>query len=144
MLTYYYIAYIMISAALTVWVAHSLSTRGRVFLVQFMDGKEALADSVNHLLVVGFYLLNLGYAMLALSYGTKPATLDQAIEALSFKVGLVLVVLGVTHVFNIKLIAKLGDDSHPVAGRVSDPMRRGRNARLQPHLLGRLLVDRDG
>jgi hypothetical protein len=108
MLTYYYVAYIIISAALTVWVAHSLSTRGRVFLVQFMDGKEELADSVNHLLVVGFYLLNLGYAMLALSYGTKPNSLDQAIEVLSFKIGLVLVVLGVTHLTNIKLIASLG------------------------------------
>jgi len=108
MLTYYYISYIVISAALTIWVAHSLSTRGRTFLVHFMDKKEELADSVNHLLVVGFYLLNLGYAMVALSYGKKPTTLDESIEALSFKVGLVLVVLGATHLFNMRTIAKLG------------------------------------
>jgi len=108
MLTYYYIAYIAISTVLTIWVAHSLSTRGRTFLVHFMDEKEELADSVNHLLVVGFYLLNLGYAMVALSYGRKPATLDQAIEDLSFKVGLVLMVLGATHFFNMSMIAKLG------------------------------------
>lgn len=121
MLTYYYTAYIAISTALTIWVAHSLSTRGRVFLVHFMDGKEPLADSVNHLLVVGFYLLNLGYAMLALSYGTKPTTLDQAIEALSFKVGLVLVVLGVTHLFNMRMIAKLG-------GRLDEMIRKSHMA----------------
>ena len=108
MLTIHYVAYIAISAALTVWVAHSLSTRGRIFLVQFMQGNEKLADSVNHLLVVGFYLVNFGYAMLALSYGRKPESIDQLIEALSFKVGLVLVVLGVTHFFNMSMIGKLG------------------------------------
>jgi hypothetical protein len=73
-----------------------------------MRGNEALADSINHLLVVGFYLLNLGYASLALSYGTKPRTIDHAIECLSFKLGLVLVVLGATHFFNMSMIAKLG------------------------------------
>ena len=108
MLTYTYAIYIGASLLLTVWVAHSLSTRGRVFLVQFMRGNEALADLINHLLVVGFYLLNLGYASLALSYGTKPRTIDQAIEFLSFKLGLVLVVLGATHFFNMSMIAKLG------------------------------------
>jgi hypothetical protein len=108
MLTYTYAIYIGASLLVTVWVAHSLSTRGRVFLVQFMRGNEALADSINHLLVVGFYLLNLGYASLALSYGTKPRTIDQAIEFLSFKLGLVLVVLGATHFFNMSMIAKLG------------------------------------
>jgi hypothetical protein len=108
MLTYTYAIYVGASLLLTVWVAHSLSTRGRVFLVQFMRGNEALADSINHLLVVGFYLLNLGYASLALSYGTKPRTIDQAIEFLSFKLGLVLVVLGATHFFNMSMIAKLG------------------------------------
>jgi hypothetical protein len=108
MLAIYYALYIAISAALTVWVAHSLSTRGRVFLVQFMDGNQTLADSVNHLLVIGFYLINLGYAMLALSYGPKPHTIEQGIEWLSFKVGLVLVVLGATHFFNMAMITKLG------------------------------------
>jgi hypothetical protein len=108
MLPIYYALYIAISAALTVWVAHSLSTRGRIFLIQFMDGNQQLADSVNHLLVVGFYLVNLGYAMLALSYGDKPHSIEQAIEWMSFKVGLVLVVLGATHYFNMAMIAKLG------------------------------------
>jgi hypothetical protein len=107
-LTVTYIIYLVTSAALTIWVAHTLSTRGRVFLVQFMADNEPLADSINHLLVVGFYLVNLGYAMLALSYGHKPTTLEQAIESLSFKVGLVLLVLGVTHFFNMSMIARLG------------------------------------
>lgn len=103
-----YIAYIAISAALTIWVAHTLSTRGRVFLIEFLRGNDKLADSINHLLVVGFYLVNLGYAMLAMSYGQKPVTVDGVLEALSFKIGLVMLVLGATHFFNMSMIAQLG------------------------------------
>ena len=108
LVTVNYLTYIAISAALTIWVAHTLSTRGRTFLVEFLRGNEPLADSLNHLLVVGFYLVNLGYASLAMSYGDKPETIDELLESLSFKVGMVLLVLGVTHFFNMSMIARLG------------------------------------
>ncbi|MDQ3266018.1 MAG: hypothetical protein M3Y59_20590 [Myxococcota bacterium] len=54
-----YLAYLVISIGITVWVARTLQQNGRVFLVDAFLGKETLADSVNHLLVVGFYLVNL-------------------------------------------------------------------------------------
>jgi hypothetical protein len=55
-----YLAYLLISVALTVWVARTLHRNGRIFLVDSFLGNEPLADSVNHLLVVGFYLINIG------------------------------------------------------------------------------------
>ncbi|HKF94777.1 MAG TPA: hypothetical protein VKB96_09275, partial [Gammaproteobacteria bacterium] len=61
-----YLLYLAISIALTVWVAQTLFKNGRLFLVDVFHGNEALADSVNHLLVVGFYLINLGYVSLML------------------------------------------------------------------------------
>ncbi len=59
-----YLVYLAISIGLTIWVAHTLHKNGRVFLVDVFHGNEPLADSVNHLLVVGFYLINLGYVSL--------------------------------------------------------------------------------
>ena len=103
-----YLAYLAISVALTIWVARTLSKNGRVFLVNSFDSDERLADSVNHLLVVGFYLINMGYVTLALKLGDKPATTQGAIEFLSTKVGLVLLVLGAMHFFNVFVIAKWG------------------------------------
>ena len=64
-----YLAYVCISVMLTVWVAQTLHKNGRIFLVDVFHGNEALADSVNHLLVVGFYLINFGYVTLALKLG---------------------------------------------------------------------------
>jgi hypothetical protein len=101
-----YSLYLAISIALTVWVARTLSKNGRLFLVDSFGGNEALADSVNHLLVVGFYLINIGYVTLALRYGAHPADAAEVMEYLSTKVGLVLVVLGAMHFFNIYVIAR--------------------------------------
>src|SRR3954464_8984712 len=104
---YSYILYLVISLVLTIWDALTLHSRGRVFLIDAFHGNETVADSVNHLLVVGFYLINIGYVTLALKYGEKPQSTQQAIEFLSTKVGLVLVVLGVMHFFNIFNFAKM-------------------------------------
>jgi len=103
-----YVVYLGISVALTVWVARTLSKNGRVFLVANFASDERLADSVNHLLVVGFYLINMGYVTLALKLGEKPVSTQGAIEFLSTKVGLVLLVLGAMHFFNVFVIAKWG------------------------------------
>jgi Na+/melibiose symporter-like transporter len=102
-----YASYLVISIALTVWVAKTLSKNGRIFLVDSFLGNAELADSVNHLLVVGFYLINIGYVTLALKYGDKPQDLAGAIEALSTKVGLVLLVLGAMHFFNLFIFSKM-------------------------------------
>jgi hypothetical protein len=102
-----YIIYIAISIALTVWVGRTLFKNGRVFLVDVFHGNEGLADSVNHLLVVGFYLINLGYVSLALKLGYTIQTPREGIEALSWKVGLVLLVLGGMHFFNLLIFSRM-------------------------------------
>ena len=101
-----YLAYLIISILLTVWVARTLHRNGRVFLVDVFK-REDLADSVNHLLVVGFYLVNLGYVTLALKLSGDIFSLRNGIEALSGKVGGVLLVLGLMHFFNLFVFTRL-------------------------------------
>jgi hypothetical protein len=95
-----YLAYLLISVGLTVWVATTLSRNGLVFLEDvFADGK--LARAVNQLLVMGFYLLNLGYVAVAMRSAAAVPSASKALETLSMKIGLVLLVLGVLHFFNV-------------------------------------------
>jgi hypothetical protein len=96
-----YVAYLVISIGLTIWVARTLHHNGRAFLVDAFHDNEALADSVNHLLVVGFYLVNLGYVALALTIAGPIGSWAASIEALSRKVGVVLLVLGAMHFANL-------------------------------------------
>lgn len=102
-----YIAYVALSLMLTVWVARTLHKNGRVFLIEVFNGDESLADSVNHLLVVGFYLINFGYVSLALKLGNEIESARESIEALSWKVGLVLLVLGAMHFFNLFIFQRI-------------------------------------
>ncbi len=96
-----YVVYLLIAVPLTVWVALTLSRNGRVFLADVFGDNLGLADAVNKLLVVGFYLLNLGFVMLYLRSGTKVTDLTGLFEALSVKIGIVMLVLGVLHFFNV-------------------------------------------
>lgn len=102
-----YFAYLTISILLTIWVARTLHKNGRIFLVDSFLGNEPLADSVNHLLVVGFYLINIGYVTLALRYGEKSDDLQAVLETLSSKVGFVLLVLGIMHFMNLLIFSKM-------------------------------------
>ncbi|HXQ70481.1 MAG TPA: hypothetical protein VN844_08350 [Pyrinomonadaceae bacterium] len=115
-----YLVYLAISIALTVWVAHTLHKNGRIFLVDVFHGNEALADSVNHLLVVGFYLINMGYVTMALKLGYAINSAQEGIEALSVKIGMVLIVLGGMHFFNLFVFSRMRRRSvihnHPPVG----------------------------
>ena len=102
-----YLLYLAISIVLTVWVARTLFVNGRVFLVDVFHGNDKLADSVNHLLVVGFYLINLGYVTLALRLGYDVADTRVSIEALSRKIGAVLLVLGAMHFLNLYVFSRI-------------------------------------
>jgi hypothetical protein len=102
-----YLAYLAVSIGLTAWVAQTLQKNGLTFLVDAFHGNEKLAGSVNHLLGVGFYLVNIGFVSLALQFGGKADSVQQAIEYLSLKVGLVLVLLGIMHFGNLLVFSKL-------------------------------------
>ena len=102
-----YIVYLLITIALTVWVARTLHKNGRIFLVDSFHGNEGLADSVNHLLVVGFYLINIGYVTLMLRLGGVPANTQELFEILSTKVGRVLLILGAMHFLNLIIFSSM-------------------------------------
>src|SRR5215471_21287062 len=124
-----YLIYLAVSVTLTVWVARTLHRNGRVFLVDVFHGNESMADSVNHLLVVGFYLINLGYVTLALATTDSLNTTRQAIELVSGKIGVVLLVLGLLHFMNLYVINKLRQ-------RAKQPGKRFiRNGEVVDHIL---------
>lgn len=102
-----YLIYLPISIALTVWVARTLFKNGQPFLDDAFHGDERLARSVNHLLVVGFYLVNFGYMTLNLRQQRMMETTTDVIEGLSIKVGLVLLVLGGMHFFNLYVFSRI-------------------------------------
>src|SRR3569623_409440 len=100
-LLFVYVVYAAVSVVLTVWLARTLFKNGEVFLEEVFADNPRLASSVNHLLVVGFYLLNLGYALLTLKSDHEGTTMAAGVETLALKLGSLLLVLGVLHMGNL-------------------------------------------
>jgi hypothetical protein len=102
-----YSLYLALTITLTIWVARTLFRNGKVFLVDIFHGNAVLANAVNNLLLVGFYLVNIGYAVRTLSITDNITDTRQLIEILSIKVGAIILILGVMHFFNMAIFFKL-------------------------------------
>jgi len=84
-----------------------LFKNGRIFLVDIFHGNTDLADSVNKLLVVGFYLINIGYMSLALKATGNIPSVQVVVEVLSYKLGWIILILGGMHFLNLAVFFKL-------------------------------------
>ncbi|PIQ47641.1 MAG: hypothetical protein COW03_14105 [Cytophagales bacterium CG12_big_fil_rev_8_21_14_0_65_40_12] len=96
-----YSIYLVLTIGLTIWVARTLFKNGRIFLVDIYHGNEPLADSVNQLLVVGFYLINIGYAVFTLQNMGEVDSTVEMMKTLSKSVGAIILILGAMHFFNL-------------------------------------------
>jgi len=99
-----YVAYLAICIPVVLFVGWTLHKNGRLFLVEIFEGHEGLADSINHLLIVAFYLAGFGMVAKVLRLNTTPEDTAQAFESLSSTVGLVLLVLGAAHILNMLML----------------------------------------
>ncbi len=98
-----YFIYIGASVLLTIWVGDTLHRNGRPFLVSVFK-EDGLADSVNRLLVIGFYLVNFGAAAILINTGGAPATVADMLKQTVTRVGVVLLVLGFMHFNNLLVL----------------------------------------
>src|SRR5437899_13068512 len=98
-----YLTYIVVSAFLTIWVGDTLFRNGRPFMVSVFK-EDGLADSVNRLLVVGFYLVNFGAAAILINTGGEPPSIADMLKQTVTRIGVVLLVLGFMHFNNLMVL----------------------------------------
>lgn len=105
--TFTYLAYLIISAYITLGVGRSLNRHGLVFLDNHLEGNRRLAEAINGLLLIGYYLVNAGYILLVLNWNTQSNIddLNDLIRFLSMKLGLVTLMLGAMHMVIFYVLA---------------------------------------
>jgi hypothetical protein len=103
-----YVGYLLLSITLTIAVGVALSRSGRVFLTESLGGNQALAEAVNRLLIVGFYLLTLGFIALVMRPPGAITSAAQAAQVLSVKIGELLLVLGAAHLGGVAVFRRFG------------------------------------
>jgi len=108
-----YLIYIVASVALTIWVGDTLYRNGRPFLVNVFK-EDGLANSVNHLLVVGFYLVNFGAAAILINTGDTPPTVTDMVKQTVTRIGVVLLILGFMHFNNLMILRAIRRRDRPM------------------------------
>jgi hypothetical protein len=101
-----YVIYIVLDVVLTVWVASTLSRHGRIYLGDVF-GSDKVGGAMNQLLVVGFYLVNFGFAALWLHTGDRVTTPSDVVQMLATKLGTVLLVVGALHLLNLVIFSRI-------------------------------------
>jgi predicted PurR-regulated permease PerM len=96
-----YIVYLPVTILLTWYVAHTLFKNGRIFMLDIFHGKEEIASATNKLFEVGFYLLNVGFALWILQIDAELLAPQSVVEVLSKKIGGFSIYLGVMLFFNL-------------------------------------------
>lgn len=122
-----YLTYVALCVGITVWVARTLRKHGRVFLTDGHEDRQELSEALSHLLVVGFYLVNFGVISFALKSEQVASTVATAIELLSAKVGMILLVIGAMHFVILAIFATVRRTSEQDAAEVA---RRNHVAQL--------------
>ncbi|MBL7719636.1 MAG: hypothetical protein JNL72_12415 [Flavipsychrobacter sp.] len=98
-----YLIYLPVALLLTWYVAHTLFKNGLVFMRDIFFGKEDIAVATNSLFRIGFYLLNIGFALYILKITYPLSSPQETIEALSYKIGGFSIYLGIMLFLNLYL-----------------------------------------
>lgn len=98
-----YSIYLPVSILLTLYVAHHLFKNGRIFMLDIFNGREEIAFATNRLFQVGFYLLNIGFALMILQFSVEMSNRQIMIEKLSYKLGGFSIYLGIMLFLNLYL-----------------------------------------
>ncbi len=98
-----YYVYLPVTILLTLYVAHVLFKQGRIFMLDIFKGRAEIADATNHLFKVGFYLLNIGFALMMMETNYDIISAQELVEVLSNKIGWFSVYLGIMLFFNLFL-----------------------------------------
>ncbi len=114
-----YLIYLPTTFYITVIVGWTLYKKGIVFLNDAFNSNIELASILNKFLLLGYYLLNLGYAAVSIHIFSEIYSFSQLIEELSKRIGLLMIGLAIMHYFNMytfshfnKQIQKLYSNNH--------------------------------
>lgn len=98
------LTYLGTTLAVTLIVGNRLHRHGRPFLRDVFRGNPGLADAVNHLLLVGFYLMNIALPLVLLREPVRVREVLESVELFSELGGMVLVILGMMHLVNVAVL----------------------------------------
>ena len=99
-----YLMYFAITFLIIVKVGRICYTNGNVYVAQLIPNHEDLCKKVNHLLLIGYYLLNIGYCTMTIMSWETIVSFSQLVEVISFRTSLIIMIIAIMHYLNILIL----------------------------------------
>lgn len=107
-----YLVYGCINIYIIYWVGKLFHRNGRVFILRLFKYNEFVTDTTNNILLMAYYLFNIGYSILQFSFWEKVTGIESMIASISIKTGILIMILAITHYCNLSLIYFLSKKNH--------------------------------
>jgi hypothetical protein len=101
-----YLIYLSLTSVIIIKVGKLCYDNGNIFVSQLIPNHEALCLQTNKMLLIGYYLLNLGYCAITIISWEKIQTSNQLIEIIATKSAIIILTIGFMHYINIILLTK--------------------------------------
>lgn len=102
--TFAYIIYLILTVFIIVYVGKLLHRNGRLFILSLMSGDAVTTDHLNNILLVAYYLFNIGYAFIKLHFWQKIGSFEILVSSIANKISVLIFILAFTHYLNMALI----------------------------------------
>ena len=107
-----YFIYGCITVYIIYWVGKLFHRSGRIFILRLFHENESMADTTNNILLIAYYLFNIGYSVVQFSFWEKVSGIESMIASVAMKTGVLVTILAITHYFNLYLIYFLSKKNH--------------------------------
>lgn len=101
-----YVIYLLITTFIIINVGKICYRNGNIYVAQLIPEHEDLCQKTNQVLLIGYYLLNLGYCAMTLISWDKIISYSQLVEVISIKTAIIVCIIAILHYFNIYIITK--------------------------------------
>jgi hypothetical protein len=102
-----YIIFLTLIIFIIVYVGRYFYSNGRIFIISLFKGNVVLADKINKLLLIAYYLFNIGYSFIKLKQWQKISNNEMLFSSLASNIGVLIFILAVIHYFNMLVIYQL-------------------------------------
>lgn len=99
-----YLFYLVMMIFIIVFVGRLFHKNGRIFILSLFEHDSEMTDKVNNILLIAYYLFNIGYAFVTLRHWEKGLNLQTLISSVGENTGILIFILSVTHYFNMGMI----------------------------------------
>lgn len=101
-----YLIYLSLTSVIIIKVGKLCYDNGNIFVSQLIPNHEELCHQINKMLLMGYYLLNLGYCAMTIISWEKIQYINQLIEIIATKSAIIILTIGIMHYINIILLTK--------------------------------------